>query len=397
LTRTSHRYTPEPPIYLDHNATTPIDAAVAEAMLPFLYEHFGNPSSTHAFGKAARKAVERARAKVAALIDARPEEILFTSGGTESNNMVLRGMLASMAPGVNGCARHIITSQIEHPAILEPCRHLEDRGCRVTRVGVDALGRVDPQEIERAVTPETRLISIMHANNEVGTLQPIERIAAIARRHAIHLHTDAAQSVGKVPVLVDKLGIDFLSIAGHKLYAPKGIGALYIRSGRNLPSLILGADHESGRRAGTENVLEIVGLGEACAMARETLHEGALHSSDLRDRLWQLLESDLVDVRRNGDPEHCLPNTLSVGFRGIDASALLARIGDRVAASAGAACHAEGVTVSSVLEAMQVPLEYAMGTVRFSGGRRTTARDIDRAANIVLAAVQELTASAASR
>lgn len=374
------------PIYLDHNATTPIDPAVAQAMLPYLYEHFGNPSSSHPFGAAARSGVETARRQVAALIGARPEEIVFTSGGTESNNMVILGVAQSL--GERG--RHIVTTAVEHPAVLEPCRALERRGFRITLVPVDGLGRVAPAAIAAALTAETVLVSVMHANNEVGTVQPLAEIAAIVRQQGILMHSDAAQSVGKIPVRVDELGVDFLSLAGHKLYAPKGVGALYLRSGRELPPLLHGAAHEAGRRAGTENVLEVVGLGKACEIAAERLSATMEHTRELRDRLWRGLRSALPAARRNGDPEHDLPNTLSVSFPGVDAGTLLAEIGDRVAASAGAACHAEGVEVSSVLEAMRVPLEHAMGTVRLSLGRATTAAEVDAAVEILHQAVERL-------
>jgi cysteine desulfurase NifS/selenium donor protein len=381
----------ERPIYLDYNATTPVDPGVVEVMLPYLGEHFGNPSSTHAYGVATKRAMERARAQVAALIGCRPEEILFTSGGSEANNMVIKGVAASQ----RSRGRQIITSAVEHPAVLEPCHALESEGFTITVLPVDGNGRVDPDDVERAISSQTILITIMHANNEVGTIEPIAEIAEIARRHGVLVHTDAAQSVGKIPVNVSDLGIDFLSIAGHKLYAPKGVGALYVRSGVELPSLIHGAGHESGRRAGTENVLEIVGLGKACELARERLDQTASHCRAMRDRLWNGLSREIEDVRRNGDPEQMLPNTLSVCFRGVDAATLLAEIGDRVAASAGAACHAEGVDLSTVLEAMHVPLEHAMGTVRFSVGRATTAEEIDAAVEIVSAAVGRLGETAA--
>jgi len=374
------------PIYLDYNATTPIDPEVAAAMLPYLHRHFGNPSSSHTYGITASEAVISARLQVAELLGATPKEVVFTSGGTESNNMVIQGLARRLASQ----GRHIITSSVEHPAVLEPCYALEKDNFCVTILPVDGEGRVSPETVAQAVTSETTLISIMHANNEVGTIQPIAEIAAVAREHGILLHTDAAQSVGKISVRPDELGVDFLSLAGHKLYAPKGVGALYIRSGRHLDRLIHGASHESGRRAGTENVLGIVGLGKACEIAGESLEAGGAHSRALRDRLWQGLSSRLTDLRRNGDPEACLPNTLSVSFRGIDATALLTEIGEGVAASAGAACHSEGVEVSTVLTAMQVPLDYAMGTVRFSVGRPTTEAEVDTAVRVVAEAVERL-------
>ncbi|MCB9892294.1 MAG: selenide, water dikinase SelD [Planctomycetes bacterium] len=374
------------PIYLDYNATTPIDPAVADAMIPYLREHFGNPSSAHAYGTVAKAAVESARRQVAALIGARPEEVIFTSGGSESNNMVIQGV----AHAARARGRHLISSAIEHPAILEPLAALEREGFRVTLLPVDERGFVDPRELERAIDADTVLVTIMHANNEVGTIQPIAELSAIAHAHGVAMHTDAAQSVGKIPVRVDELGVDFLTIAAHKLYAPKGVGALYVRSGRDLPRFVHGASHEMGRRAGTENVLEIVGFGRAAELASERLAATGQPLRALRDRLLDHLTGALGDLRVNGDLERSLPNTLSVCFRGVDASTLLAEIGDEVAASAGAACHAEGVDLSTVLQAMAVPVEEAMGTVRFSVGRSTTPDEVDRAAAIVSEAVKRL-------
>lgn len=372
------------PIYLDFNATTPIDPEVAEAMRPYLYERFGNPSSGHWYGAEARRAVEVARGQVADLLACTTGEIIFTSGGSESNNMVIQGV----ARQHRSRGRHIITSAIEHPAVLEPCQAMAREGCRLSVLAVDDLGRVDPAAVAAAIAPDTTLVTIMHANNEVGTVQPIASIAGMARERGVLMHTDAAQSVGKIPVDVDVLGVDFLSLAGHKLYAPKGVGALYIRAGIELPRLIFGADHEAGRRAGTENVLEIVGLGQACAVAGRDLERRGAHLRQLRDRLWQGLSAELDGLRSNGDPGDGLPNTLSVSFAGCAAEALLAQIGDRVAASAGAACHAAGVTVSSVLTAMNVPPEYAAGTIRFSVGTTTTPQEIDSAVAVVAAAAR---------
>ncbi|MCG3194805.1 MAG: Cysteine desulfurase IscS [Thermoanaerobaculia bacterium] len=374
------------PIYLDTNATTPIDPAVAEAMLPYLRQHFGNPSSSHPYGSRARKAVEEARAQVAALLGAETAEIVFTSGGTEGNNSVIFGVARLLRER----GRHVIISAIEHPAVIEPCEVLASEGYRITRLPVDSWGRIDPSEVEAALTPETILVSVMHSNNEVGTIQDIAAIAAIARSRGVFVHTDAAQSAGKVRLDVRELGVDFLTLAGHKLYAPKGIGALFIRSGIELPRFIHGASHEAGRRAGTENVPSIVGLGKASEVALSNLERNAAHFIEMRERLFAELTRRLPGARRNSPKDGCLPNTLSIGFYGIEASTLLAEVGERVAASAGAACHAEGVTVSTVLTAMGVPLEYAMGTVRFSVGRSTTAAELDAAAEIVSAAVERL-------
>ncbi len=373
------------PIYLDYNATTPIDPEVAEAMLPYLYEHFGNPSSSHVYGQRARQAVEAARQQVAHLLHCQPDEVVFTSGGSESNNYAIKGVaLARLAQG-----HHIITSAVEHPAVTEVCKYLETKGFEVTYVPVDAYGRVAVEDVQAAIQPRTVLITIMHANNEVGTVQPIADIVRLARPHGIRVHTDAAQSVGKIPTSVEGLGVDLLTVAGHKIYAPKGVGVLVVRRGLQLEKLIHGADHERNRRAGTENVLEIVGLGRACAVAARDLLTNMAHMQQLRDRLEAGLLRHLTDVRINGHPEHRLPNTLSVSFAHLDATQLLAAM-EGVAASSGAACHADAVEVSGVLRAMEVPLAYAMGTIRFSVGKMTTREEIDRAIDIVVHAVQGL-------
>jgi len=377
------------PIYLDYNATTPIAREVAEAMAPYLYEHFGNPSSSHFYGVATKRAVEAARAQVAGLLNCQPHEVVFTSGGTESNNYAIKGVALSAR---GGRRNQIITSAVEHPAVSEVCHWLREQGFRVTVLPVDRDGLVDPADLEQAITPDTLLVSVMHANNEVGTVQPIAELAEIARRAGAVVHTDAAQSVGKLPVKVDQLGVDLLSIAGHKVYAPKGIGALYIRTGLELAALIHGAGHEGGRRPGTENVLEIVGLGKACQIASRDLERNMAHFQAMRDRLHAGLARELGDeaVRLNGHPKERLPNTLSLSFRGVEANTLLSEVGEQVAASAGAACHADEVDVSAVLEAMQVPVEWAMGTIRFSVGRDTTAEQVDRAIEVVSSAVRRL-------
>jgi cysteine desulfurase len=362
-------------IYLDYNATTPIDPAVAEAMQPCIATYYGNPSSTHTYGRAAKEVVETARAQVAALLGCTAAEIVFTSGGSEANNTVLKGVAYTYRHKGN----HIITSAVEHPATINPCRFLEQQGVRVTYVPVDSTGMVDPDSVHRAITPQTILISIMHANNEVGTLQPIAEISRIARQHGVLLHTDAAQSVGKIPTLVDDLGVDFLSVAGHKLYAPKGIGVLYMRSGVSIEPLIHGAGHESGRRAGTENIVLAVGLGAACAVAQADLPRYQREVRQLRDFFYQELVKRLGEgVVLNGHPEQRLPNTLHVNFRDVIGAEFLDQMPE-IAASTGSACHAGEVALSSVLEAMHVSPELGMGAVRFSLGRYTTREEIEHA------------------
>lgn len=367
------------PIYLDYNATTPIDSRVAQKMKPYLEAYFGNPSSSHAFGSKTKLAVEKARGQVASLINCSPGEVVFTSGGTESNNYAIKG--AAMAAKHKG--NHIITSQIEHPAVFEVCKYLENQGFQVTYLPVDKFGLVNVADVHDAITSETILITIMHANNEVGTIQPIEEIGQLAQKHHIVFHSDAAQSVGKIPVDVQQAGVNLLSIAGHKLYAPKGIGALYIKNGTKLEKLMHGADHEQNLRAGTENVLEIVGLGEAAAICHSELIKNEMHYAEMRDYLWENLSKSIPQVQRNGHLKKVLPNTLSVSFPKVEANTLVSRL-EGVAVSAGAACHAESIDVSAVLEAMKVPLELAMGTLRFSTGRSTTKLEVDKAVEEVV-------------
>jgi cysteine desulfurase len=362
-------------IYLDYNATTPIDPRVAAAMAPYLHAHFGNPSSGHAFGAEAKQALERARRQVADMLGCGVDEVVFTSGGSESNNYAVKG--AAFAHRDRG--NHIIASSLEHPSVSEVCRFLERQGFEVTWLGVDADGMVNPADVEDAITPQTILVTVMHANNEVGVVEPVAEIAAIARRRGVLVHTDCAQSVGKLSVRVDDLGVDLLSVAGHKLYGPKGIGALYIRRGVRLEKFIHGADHERNLRAGTENVLEIVGLGEACAMVTERLDEYAVHMKKTRDRLEAGLLERFPQLRVNGHRERRLPNTLSVSFPGLEANTIVSELSDDVAVSAGAACHTDKVEVSPVLAAMGIPVEEAMGTIRLSTGRGTTVQDIDAA------------------
>ncbi|MBN1199205.1 MAG: selenide, water dikinase SelD [Bacteroidales bacterium] len=386
------------PIYLDYNATTPLDPLVSSAMKPFLDGLFGNPSSIHEYGRIAAQAVVQARNQVASMLHCHPDEIVFTGGGTESNNYAIKG--AAFAGKNRG--NHLIVSAVEHPAVAEVCRYLEGEGFEITTVGVDAFGIVDPEEIRRVIRNGTILISVMHANNETGSIQPIAAISRIARESGVLFHTDAAQSIGKIPVDVDDLGVDLLSVAGHKLYAPKGIGALYIRRGVRLTTLLHGADHETNRRAGTENVLGIVGLGRAAEIVASEqlavcseLHgtTAPRHHSDLmllRDLLQYGIREAIPEVRLNGHPDLRLPNTLSLGFPGVEANLLLQAMPE-IAASAGAACHSGEKGASGVLVAMKVPVEYAMGTIRFSVGRMTTEEEILRAVPIIVKAYESMT------
>ncbi len=359
------------PIYLDHNASTPLHPAVQAAMQSLLSRPFGNPSSDHWASQGAKQVLERARAQVARLIGATSDEIVFTSGGSEANNLALKGSyFALLARG-----KHVITQATEHPSVLKPLAFLERLGAAVTRLPVDGAGLVDPDDVRRAVRPDTVLISVMHANNETGTVQPVREIGAVARRHGVRFHSDAAQSVGKVPVNVTDMGVDLLSIAGHKLYAPKGIGALYVRGGTALEPLIHGAGHEQGRRAGTESVMLAVGLGEACAQMADFSAVGQMQA--LRDHFWDALRVVFGEaVVLHGHPEHRLPNTLNVSFVGRVGAEVLRQL-PGVAASTGSACHAGRVQLSPVLAAMGVPEHVGMGAVRFSLGRDTTRDEID--------------------
>jgi cysteine desulfurase len=359
-------------IYLDFNASTPPAPEVITAMRQMLESSlYGNPSSDHWAGRPAKQAVEGARTQVARLLGCAPSEVVFTSGGSEANNHALKGIFFA-----SRCAHpHIITTQVEHPAILNPCRFLERLGAQVTFVPVDRFGRVDPDDVRRAVRPETVLISVMHANNEVGTIQPIGEIGRVAREHGIPFHTDAAQSVGKISTNVRELGVDLLSLAGHKLYAPKGVGALFIRTGLQLEPLVHGAGHEAGRRAGTENILLDVALGAACELAESRI--GMESVQTLRDLFWNRLADQFGDrVLLNGHPTERLPNTLNVSFLGrVGADILRAVPG--VAASTGSACHSGSVRLSPVLEAMRIPAHAGIGAIRFSLGRSTTVEEIE--------------------
>jgi len=372
------------PIYLDYNATTPVDPLVADAIEPYLRQHFGNPSSSHVYGRNAHQAIEQAREQVAALIGADVDEIVFTGCATEANNLAIRG--AALALRDKG--KHLITSAVEHPAVEKPFQLLADNGLEVTVIPVDSYGRVDPTRVSEALRDDTILVSIMHANNEVGTIQPVEEIAAITRPRGVLLHTDAAQSAGKIPVSVDDLGVDLLSLAGHKFYATKGVGALYVRSGTPLQPVLVGAGHEVGLRPGTENVPAIVGLGEAARIAHEHKPGHAQQLQLLRDQLHTRLAEAIPGLLLNGHPEQRLPNTLNLSFPGVDGRDLLVLAEDEVAASVGSACHADSEVVSGVLGAMGIETGRARGAVRLSIGAPTTEAEIDRVGKALIAAWQ---------
>jgi cysteine desulfurase len=361
-------------IYLDYNGTTPIDPEVAQAIVPYLTDHFGNPSSAHAYGRPAHQAMDEARRSVAEFIGASAEEIIFTGGGSESDNLAIQGV--AMALKSRG---HIITQTTEHPAVLKCCRYLQSHlGFNVTFLPVDRTGLVDPQALADAITSQTVLVSIMHANNETGTIQPIAELAAISHERGVLFHSDAAQSAGKVETKVDELGVDLLTLVGHKIYAPKGIGALYVRAGTPMDSIIHGASQERGHRAGTENVPYIAGLGVACRLANEKLETDMPRIRRLRDRLEQRLVSDGWIL--NGHPVERLPNTLNMSKTGLDGEMILAHT-PAIAASTGAACHAGRTEPSSVLLSMGISREQALGAVRLSLGRWTTEAQVDRAAS----------------
>lgn len=366
-------------IYLDYNATTPTDPRVLEAMLPYFREEFGNASSNHRYGQSAQRAIRIARRQVADLINSRPDEIVFTGGGSEASNHAIKGTVARFST-----PSHLIISAIEHPATMIPCEYLQHRGHEVTLIPVDRFGLVDPDDVRRAIRPNTRLVSVMHSNNEVGTIQPIGEIAAVARDAGILIHTDVAQSLGKVPIDVEELGVDLMTVAGHKLYAPKGIGVLYLRRGVELVSLIHGASHENGLRAGTENVPYIAGLGRACEICQSNFPEEEARLRRLRDRLHDRLQLDLGDrIVLNGHPAKRLPNTLNLGFLGEIGSELLTSLPD-LAASTGAACHDGKVTESPILKAMGVVPAAIHGAVRLSVGRFTTEDEVDAAVEMIV-------------
>lgn len=368
-------------IYLDHNATTPVAPEVLDAMLPYLQQHYGNPSSDHPLGHRAHQAVEQAREQVAPLIGAAAEEIVFTSGGTESNNLAIRGGTAAADPG----RRRIVTSQVEHAATARPCDLLETQGWTITRLPVTSTGTLDPDTVVEALDTDVALLTVMLAQNETGAIMPVASATGAARRSGILTHTDAAQAIGKIPVSVSTLGVDLLSIAGHKCYAPKGIGALYVRSGTPLQPVLLGGDQERGLRPGTENVAFIVGLGAACHLAQSRLGAETQQLRTLRDELWQTVSAQIPGVVRLTPEDNCLPNTLNVSFPGVLGRDVLAN-SDRVAASTGSACHSGLHTPSATLLAMGVAPDIALGAVRLSLGHSTTAGDIATAADNLVGA-----------
>ena len=375
------------PIYLDYNATTPVDPEVAKEMIPFIESFYGNPSSSYSIGRSNKEAIEKARGQVAELISCQPEEIYFTSCATESNNLAIKGI----AWANRNKGRHIITSDIEHPAVTEVCKYLSSQGFEITYIPVDKYGRVNPKDVENAIRKDTILISIMHANNEVGTIQLIQEIGKIARQNKIAFHTDASQSVGKIETDVNKLGVDLLTIAGHKLYAPKGIGALYIRNGTPIENLMHGAGQEKGIRPGTENVIHTVGLGKACEVALRDFKQNQHNMQVSRERLLNGLVSQLGNkIHINVNLENCLPNTLSVAFENVSAHALASVISSDVLISTGSACHSGETTISAVLQAMNLDFRTAAATVRISTGKSTTKEEIDFAVEVITNAVKKL-------
>lgn len=375
------------PIYLDYNATTPLDKEVIEAMRPYLEEYFGNPSSANYYGAITKNAIDKARLQVSLLLNCSPDEIVFTSGGTESNNLAIKGIaLANKHRG-----NHIITSSIEHPAVIEVCKDLEKNGFEITYLPVNSFGIVDLNAVEKAIKSSSILISVMHANNETGSIQPISGISARAESGNIFVHTDAAQSLGKIPVDVQELGVDLMSVAGHKLYAPKGIGVLYIKNGVTLKKVIHGAGQEKGIRPGTENILGIVGIGKACEIAKRDFDKNHVHLIKLRNRMYYGLKENLQDnIQLNGDLDQILPNTLNLSFKGINSNELVAALNDTVVLSAGAACHSGITKISDVLLAMKVPEILAKGAIRISLGKFTTEQEIENAIDLIVKTYQRM-------
>ena len=374
------------PIYLDYNATTPVDPLAAQALEPWLRERFGNPSSAHLYGKEAKAAVETARADVAALIGGRPEDMVFCGSATEANNLAIFGV----ARALRGERRHLVTSVVEHPSVMQPMRWLEAEGWQLTVLPVDGTGRVRMEAAAQAIRRDTALISVMLANNETGTMQPVSEIAALAHAHGAFMHVDAAQGAGKTSVDVQELGADLLTLAGHKFYAPKGVGALYVREGTPILPIMAGAGHERGLRPGTENVPYIVALGTAARLAQEGLAVEAARLRSLRDALQERLVIAIPGLLLNGHPAERLPNTLNLSFPGVAGWQLLAAAPE-IAASTGSACHAGEHTVSDILAAMSMPREQALGALRLSLGRFTSEAEIDGAASVLIAAWRRLT------
>ena len=374
-------------VYLDHNASTPVHPEVLEAMLPYFSERFGNASSVHGFGREAREGLDVAREQIARFLRVSKDEIVFTSGGTESDNLGIKGIAAARRTG------HIISSQIEHHAVLRTCETLETQGFAVTYLPVDEYGMVRPEEVEKAIRPDTIVVSLMHANSEVGTLQPMTEIGRITRAHGIPLHVDAVQTFGKVPIDVDAFGIDLLSFSGHKIYGPKGVAGLYIRKGTKMTAVQHGGDHERRRRAGTENVAGLVGFGKAVEIRGREMADEAVRLAGLRDRLWEGVRSQFDEVRLNGHPTMRLPGTCNMCFRNIESESIVLGLDLKgIATSAGSACTSGSVEPSYVLVAMGLPLDWAMGSVRCSLGRGTTAGDIDYVIEAAVPLIQKLRA-----
>lgn len=375
-------------IYLDYNATTPLAEEVLDAMLPYLKDIYGNPSSGHIYGREAKKAVERAREQTAALIGASPDEIVFTGGGSESNNFALKGVLyANLHRG-----KHLVTTLIEHPAIMKPSEYLKEIGYQVSYARCDSYGAVQPEHVARCLSNSTVLVSVMYANNEVGTIQPIRGIGKMVRERGIYFHSDASQAVGKIPVNVDEGNLDLLTLCAHKFYGPKGVGALYIRKGTVMESFIHGSGHETGRRAGTENVAGLVGMGKAAEIALLGMEGHLKQTTALRDYFHSRLESEIGGIVLNGHPQLRLPNTLHVSFQGISGSELLDRVPE-ICATTGAACADRAEQLSGVMKSMGVPEAIGMGSVRFSLGRGTTKDQLDRAVGLIKNAITMIPSS----
>jgi cysteine desulfurase len=375
-------------VYLDHNASTPVHPEVVAEMLPFFGERFGNPSSVHGFGREARAGVDQARERVARVLGVAPDEIVFNSGGTEADNMAVKGLAFARGKG------HVISSRIEHHAVLRACQWLETQGFAVTYLGVDEHGMVDPDDVKRAIRPDTLGISIMHANSEVGTIQPIAAVGALAREHGIPFHVDAVQTFGKIELDVNAAGIDLLSFSSHKIYGPKGVAALWIRKGTKLASVQHGGEHERRRRAGTENVPGIVGFGKAVEIRGRDMKDERVRVAAMRDRLWEGIRARVPDVRLNGHPTERLPGTANLSYRGVESESIVLGLDLKgIGVSAGSACTAGSVEPSYVLVAMGVPLDWAMGAVRHSLGRSTTAEDIDYVVESVEPIVRKLRAA----